>query len=246
LAARRGCPAALCNLHNLHCAAIGIDWERQATVSQFEFVNHRSYEDEVFKGIALERQEMQGITFRECSFIQCSFEEAAFKACKFQGCEFKKCNLSLMKVDGTAFSNTRFEDSKVVGVNWVKASWGKAEIHQLLKSIDFFGCVLNYSSFMGLTLVKMSIKKCIARDVDFSETNLRQANCSFTDFMNSQFRHTDLTEADFVGATNYFIQPHLNILKKTRFSLPEALSLLYNLDIEIVQAAENEIPSEDR
>jgi fluoroquinolone resistance protein len=200
------------------------------------------YEDQVFKEITLNRQEFKEITFLGCSFIKCSFEESAFKACRFRDCHFKKCNLSLMKVDGTSFSNTSFEDSKTIGINWVKAAWGKTEIHQLIKSIDFYQCVLNYSSLMGLTLVKINIQKCIARDVDFSEANLKQANCSFTDFTRSQFRHTDLTEADFTGATNYFIQPHLNILKKARFSLPEAMSLLYNLDIEIVEANDNEIP----
>ena len=78
------------------------------------------------------------------------------------------------------------------------------------------------------------IKKCTAKEVDFSEANLSEADCTFTDFTSSQFRHTDLSGADFRGASNYFIQPHLNTLKKTRFSLPEAMSLLYNLDIEIV------------
>jgi uncharacterized protein YjbI with pentapeptide repeats len=197
------------------------------------------YEDQVFKGISLDRQEVRGITFSGCTFIKCSFEEATFKACRFQDCAFKKCNLSLMKVDGSAFRNTKFDDSKVIGVNWVKASWGKAEIHQLLKSIDFYNCVLNYSSFMGLTLAKATIKKCIAREVDFSDANLTQANCAFTDSTNSQFRHTNLTQANFAGASNYMIQPHLNTLKKTRFSLPDAMTLLYNLDIEIVEAFEN-------
>ncbi len=141
------------------------------------------------------------------------------------------------------FTNTRFEDSKIIGVNWAKASWGKAssgksEIHQLLRSIDFFNCVINYASFTGLNLIGIELRKCIARDVDFSDANLTRTNCSFTDFANSQFRHTDLTEADFTGALNYFIQPHLNTLTKARFSLPEALSLLYNLDIEIVVADE--------
>jgi fluoroquinolone resistance protein len=197
------------------------------------------YDSQIFKTVALDHEEVRGITFRDCTFTQCSFEETTFRACVFQACSFKKCNLSLMKVDRSAFTNTKFEDSKVVGVNWVKAAWGKVEIHQLLKSIDFNNCVLNYSTFMGLTLVKTNIKKCIAREVDFSETNLSQANCSYTDFLNSQFRHTNLTGADFTGAINYFIVPNQNTLKKTRFSLPEALSLLYNLDIEIVEAVDN-------
>jgi len=98
--------------------------------------------------------------------------------------------------------------------------------------------VLNYSSFSGLSLPKTSLKKCVAHEVDFSEANLKQADCTGTDFTNSQFRHTDLTEADFCGASHYVIRPDLNTLKQTRFSLPEALSLLYQLDIVIVDADE--------
>jgi fluoroquinolone resistance protein len=198
------------------------------------------YEDQVFKGVASDQAEIHGVTFRECSFNQCSFQSTAFKACHFQGCTFKKCNLSLMEVDGTVIRNTQFDDCKVIGVNWVKASWGKQDIHQLFKSVDFEGCVLNYSSFMGLSLPKINLSRCMIREVDFSEANLKQANCSFSDFTNSQFRHTDLSEADFTGATNYFIQPYLNTIKKARFSLPEAMSLLYNLDIEIVPTTGNE------
>ena len=47
----------------------------------------------------------------------------------------------------------------------------------------------------------------------------------------SRFNHTNLTEADFSDATHYNISAVDNTLKKTRFSLPEAISLLYSLDI---------------
>ena len=198
------------------------------------------YDSQTFRGLESRHSEARGITFLSCSFINCAFGETIFRSCKFQDCEFKQCDLSLAQVDGSTFTNTVFEDSKLIGVNWVKASWGKSEIQSRFKSVDFLNCVLNYSTFMGLTLEKIRIKKCTAREVDFSEANLKQADCSFTDFTNSQFRHTDLSEADFRGSSNYFIQPHLNTLKKTRFSLPEAMSLLYNLDIEIGDPFEDE------
>ena len=69
------------------------------------------------------------------------------------------------------------------------------------------------------------------RESDFAEADLSLASCTGTDFADSRFLHTDLTEADFVGARNYAISPSLNVLKKTSFSLPEAVSLLYGLDI---------------
>lgn len=203
------------------------------------------YEDQTFKGMVLENDEVREITFQDCTFENCSFKETTVRSCKFSHCSFKNCDLSLMKVDGSTFKDTNFEDSKVIGVNWVKASWGRKEIVHLIQTIDFRRCVLNYSTFMGLDLEKMTLRKCIARDVDFSEANLKGADCRFTDFENSQFRHTDLSGVDFCGATNYFIQPHLNTIKQARFSLPEAMSLLYNLDIEICDPSELEAPGQE-
>jgi fluoroquinolone resistance protein len=191
------------------------------------------YDVQTFRGLKHEGTQIEGVAFLDCTFINCSFRETIFKACKFQGCVFKKCDLSLAQVERCTFTNTLFKDSRLLGVNWTKASWGKSELHVLLKTIDFTNCVLNYSSFTGLNLEKMVMRRCTALEVDFSEANLRAADCMFTDFTKSQFRHTDLTGTDLRGATNYFIQPGLNTLKKTRFSLPEAMSLLYNLDIEI-------------
>ena len=116
----------------------------------------------------------------------------------------------------------------MVGINWSEASWPK---RGLLRSIDLIRCAISHSTFIGLSLRRMQIAECLARDVDFTEADLSQADCRHTDFAQSRFLHTDLTKADFTGATNYAIAPNLNVLKKTKFSLPEAMSLLYGLDI---------------
>lgn len=41
----------------------------------------------------------------------------------------------------------------------------------------------------------------------------------------------DLSETDFSGAVNYTIDAGQNKLHKTRFTLPEAITLLHALDI---------------
>jgi uncharacterized protein YjbI with pentapeptide repeats len=75
------------------------------------------------------------------------------------------------------------------------------------------------------------LRKCIAREASFEEADLTGADCQETDFSGSRFNLTNLTEADFRGAFNYTISPPDNTLKKTKFSLPEAMSLLHALDI---------------
>lgn len=63
---------------------------------------------------------------------------------------------------------------------------------------------------------------------DFSERDFRN-----TDFEKSIFSKTNLYKVNFKGAKNYYIDIKNNNIKKAKFSLPEALSLLDTLDIEI-------------
>lgn len=192
----------------------------------------KEYTAQEFRGEVCKNAQVKFKEFDACIFVKCSFSETAFNDCKFRDCVFKGCDLNLIGVKGCAFENTRFEDSQLIGVNWTDTTWAK---NKFLKPVDFLGCLLNLSTFMNLNLKKIKLTKCVARDVDFTEANMTQANCTATDFSNSRFMRTNLTEADFTGATNYSITANLNTLKKTKFSLPEAMSLLYSLDIVLVE-----------
>jgi uncharacterized protein YjbI with pentapeptide repeats len=97
---------------------------------------------------------------------------------------------------------------------------------------------LNYSAFIGLKLEKIRIKDCISREVDFSDANLEQADFGGTELENAIFRNSNLAGANFVGAKNYFISPQNNRLKGAKFSLPEAMSLLYGLEIVLEKEAD--------
>jgi uncharacterized protein YjbI with pentapeptide repeats len=199
----------------------------------------KEYSFEEFKKVVMKNDQFNQKEFGSCTFIKCAFNETIFQDCSFHDCVFKGCDLSLVRLKGCSFTNTRFEDSQVIGVNWTETSWATSKV--ALTPVDFFGCVINYSTFMGLNLKKAVMSKCTARDVSFEEANLTQANCTFTDFMNSRFMRTNLTGADFTGAKNYEIAASLNTLKKTKFSLPEAMSLLYNLDITLTEYEEESL-----
>ena len=77
--------------------------------------------------------------------------------------------------------------------------------------------------------------------MDFREADLSETDFDGTDLSESLFLNTNLTEADFVGAMNYDISPEKNKLKGAKFSLPEAMSLLFNLDIILVDEGNNEM-----
>jgi fluoroquinolone resistance protein len=160
-----------------------------------------------FSKLKLEGGRVIGKEFSECVFDHCAFRESTFQACKFNDCTFQDCDLSLVRFDTTSFSDTKFERSTLVGVDWTLASWSR---FQADAPISFADCVVDFSAFIGLALRKIVFSKC-------------------------RFRNTNLSHANFVGATNYSIDLSANKVTKAKFSLPEALALLYNLDIVLVE-----------
>ncbi len=189
------------------------------------------YTDQSFKKIHLEQGHLDSNEFHDCVFVRCSFVETTFESCRFVNCVFQHCNLSLAQVTNCSFAATRFESSKLVGLNWTKAYWSATK---LWDSLCFSKCAISHSTFIALNLRGIKIQDCVAVDVDFREADLSQANFRGTDLADSLFMATDLTEADLSQARNYQIDPSQNIVKKAKFSLPEAISLLYGLDIVLV------------
>jgi fluoroquinolone resistance protein len=190
------------------------------------------YTDQVFRGVRLEHSELVASEFHGCTFVRCAFAESIFRNCRFVDCTFRQCDLSLVRISGSAFSAIRFEDSKIIGVDWTQADWTAPRLGD---PIGFYRCALNHSTFIGLSLPGIRMKDCIAMDVDFREADLSQADFGGTDLSQSLFANTRLTEADLSCARNYQIDPGQNILTQAKFSLPEAMSLLYNMDIVLTE-----------
>lgn len=191
-----------------------------------------SYNDQSFRGLNLEGLRLIDSEFHDCRFASCSFAESVFLSCRFVACVFEECDLSLVQVTGSSFSACRFVDSRVIGVDWTRADWSGVSLGQ---PIGFERCALSHSTFIGLSLSGIQIKDCVAADVDFREATLSKADFSNSDLDQSLFVNTDLSQADLCTARNYHIVPEQNILKGARFSLPEAMSLLFNMDIDLVE-----------
>lgn len=193
-------------------------------------VSKRRHAERTFEAADSAGVEIAAAEFRECRFVRCCFSESVLRACVFDECVFVECDLSLVKLPHSVFSSTRFEGSKIIGVNWTEASWPKS---RLLVPVGFEKCVINHSVFLGLDLKGVRITECTAKDVDFREADLSKADFSGTDLSGAQFGRTNLTGANLESALSYRIVPAENTLKGARFSLPEAMSLLSGLDIEI-------------
>lgn len=186
--------------------------------------------DRVFTGIEQRQTELVASEFVECQFVRCLFPEAIFRECRFVTCIFSECDLSLARLPGTTVSGAVFRACKIVGVNWAEAIWPEFRIGP---SIRFSNCRLDHSVFIGLPLREAHFRDCVATGVDYREADLSGAVFAGTDLSESLFMDTNLAGADFRTARNYHIVPGENRLAGARFALPEALSLLYNLEIEL-------------
>jgi fluoroquinolone resistance protein len=183
------------------------------------------YDNQNFVNISLRQSIISRIEFQSCTFEKCDLAHSTLTECRFLDCTFQGCDLSLMKPNGSSFTNCTFKTCKLVGINWLEAS------KQF--SVDFDDCIINLSSFFGINLKRRKITNCIAHEVDFTESNMTECDCNMTDFNKSIFSRTNLTKANLKEAINYSIDFRSNTLTKTKFSLPDAMSLLDFLDIVV-------------
>lgn len=195
-----------------------------------DFKSGSTYSDELFERLKLGGIQLESISFVDCSFAGCSMVEASMRSCRFQRCKFVGCDLSLVEIQDCEFISVEFEESKLVGLDWTRV---RANQPTLGKPIKFKKSILNHSTFIGLNLKDTQVVDCTAHDVDFREADLSQVDLSGSDLQGSLFMDTNLSAADLRSARNYQIDPTRNKISGARFSLPEAMSLIYNLDIEL-------------
>jgi len=193
-----------------------------------ELFGNGLYDDARFTGEVFERAQLFGAEFQNCTFVDCTFFECVFLECKFMDCAFSGCDLSLTQVPESKFTSVYFERTKFVGVDWTRAEWPRGNLGEPL---NFSDCILNYCTFIGLDLRGFACRDSLAKEVDFRESDLSDADFSGTDLSESIFLNTILDRADFRRALNYSISPMENSISKAIFSIPEAMSLLYCMDI---------------
>lgn len=182
-----------------------------------------SFYKKTLKGLIYINQKIKNKEFENCTFEKCRFIECIFENCRFIDCSFLECSISANKPYNSQFTNTSFKDSKIMGFDWTKA--------KSIYFLSFERCDISYSNFSFLKLPNLKLCECVAKEVNFNEADLTNGVFTKTDFTNTIFSHTNLTKADFRKAFNYGIDINFNILKRAKFSLPEAASLLKSLDI---------------
>ena len=189
------------------------------------FNKEHEYIDQRFEEIEMQASHVEDRSFDGCTFYKVNFSGTTFIRCRFLDCTFEQSELSNVNLLSSQLKNVKFKECKLVGINWTATT--------ALMHTTWQNSILNYGNFSGLDLRKSILQNCVSREADYAETNLSESNLTGTDFTSSRFANTNLTKADLRQAKNYSIRPDSNKIKKAKFSLPEAMLLLYGLDIEL-------------
>lgn len=145
---------------------------------------------------------------------------------QLSSCSFVKCQLSQIKLEQCRMHQVIFKECKLSGLKFY-------QLDPMLLSFQFEKCVLIGCNFSHLKLPHTSFLECNIQSCDFVETQLSGACFKEATFKDTRFHQCNLRKADFSGASSYEINPMSNQLQKAIFSMPEAMSLLFHLDIVI-------------
>lgn len=183
------------------------------------------FENNIFNAEDFSHDQALSAEFVGCQFIGIDLSEFNFSRLKFLDCEFSECNLSNASFKSAAFRGCTFKKSKLIGINWTEAS--------SIASLKFSDCIMDYSVFHSMNLKGFSFVDCKMLEVEFADAQLEKAVITGCMLRGSGFNKATLLNADLRGSTEYFIDVRFTNVKKAKFSMPEAMSLLSSLDITI-------------
>jgi len=87
-------------------------------------------------------------------------------------------------------------------------------------------CDLSYSTFLNTDISNSKFIECKLFEVDFTHATIVKGDFTGSNFERAIIVNTNLKEADFSKAYNYYFNLKDNIVKKAKFTQPEVLNLL--------------------
>jgi uncharacterized protein YjbI with pentapeptide repeats len=194
-------------------------------------LNQDSYEMVTFRACAF--QKVTGVSFANCIFEQCLLDNSEVKNCTFEHCSFAKSSGNMSKFIDSSFLAVSFTDCSFVGADFTK-----------LKSLLPITFSATRSNFTYATFASVKIQAqfchCNIKDADFTETLLKKSSFLFCNLEKTIFTRSDVSECDFRGAKNYFLDISSVNLKNAIFSQPDVMNLLDSIPVKVADAPEEE------
>jgi uncharacterized protein YjbI with pentapeptide repeats len=163
-----------------------------------------------------------------CAFVDCTLSETSFRGSHLSECRFERCDVSLADFTDTVFQGVVFESCRLTGNHFDTLKTGALGI-----MATFDACDLSYCSFRKMDLTACRFTNCITTDAEFVQCELAGVSFDGTDLNRCTFHGNNLMTADLRGARNYVISPFGNRVTGMRVALPEALSLLSELSVDL-------------
>src|SRR5215217_1784785 len=104
-------------------------------------------QNKTFENIDFSEKSLSEREFIKCEFINCNFSKSSLGHNDFIDCLFKNCNLSMATLQNTGLNNIKFIDCKLMGLDFSVSN-------SFSFSINFQGCILDYSTFLRRKLKK--------------------------------------------------------------------------------------------
>ena len=180
-----------------------------------------TFEKEVYVNTKVNHRE-----FEDCVFKNCDFSSSDFSYNTFMDCDFIDCNLSMLQLGNSSFKTVSFKNCKLLGILFHTCD-------DFLFNVSFQDCVLDYASFANKKMPKTHFISCSLKEVSFIGSQLTNAVFENCNLDNAIFNDTQLAGADFSSAYNYKIDPEFNPMKKAKFSSQGIVGLLDKYDIKI-------------
>jgi fluoroquinolone resistance protein len=199
--------------------------EGSATGSIERLQQERSFEDLTFTALDLQGLDLGAREFTGCSFHGCKVQETRWKGSRLDECRFERCDLTRMQPRGVLAHDVRFSDSKLMGVEWT-------ELGQFPR-LGFVDCVLDFASFVALSLRKTEFRGCKIEEANFFDTDLREADFAGCDLRGSMFRGCKLGKTDFSAATGVFFDPAINEARGAIVPIETAALLAMHLGLHV-------------
>ena len=188
------------------------------------------------EGERFERLTFTEETFYDCDFSDCVFADCTFDSCKldhsvFTECQFLRCTITNLKTTMSRAKFTDFEDCTLTNIDWMSLQ-GDGAFADPIESLK--GCTLKYNTFTEMNLTKFKFGGNVILRSMFAKCNLVSADFEKCDLLDTEFYQCDLRKASFRDASGYKVDIFGSKLKDAKFSLPEAVNLLNDLQIKLV------------
>jgi fluoroquinolone resistance protein len=169
-------------------------------------------------------EQIDNVELLGCTMSDCQLGGTTLDRCSFEDVTFERCDWNIVKLGGSSFRGVRFLDCKLTGIDWSRA-------HDLTFDVTFIGCVLDFSSFVGMRLADLKSAGGKGHDVVFADCNLRGASLADMDLAGTTFTGNDMRGTDLSTCANVVLEPNTNRLHATKLPLDASLRYLKQLGI---------------